>query len=115
MNAKGDDFLLNVIGPNIPALEAVKHIVYTASRSSNYRTHHSVIDWYADVAQVALALAHENVFTFKAGRGSTGQKSDGIVVNLAPDLLVQGSIRLGSGVPLREYLAKARANWLGGG
>ena len=86
-------------------------MVYTASRSSHYGTHHSVLDWYADVAQVALALAHEDVFTFKAGSGGMESNGDGIVVNLAPDLFAQGTQRLASGIPLREYKAKARVNW----
>lgn len=86
-------------------------MVYTASRSSHCGTHHSVIDWYADVAQVALALSHEDVFTFKDGRGGTEPNADGKVVNLAPDLLAQGTQRLASGIPLREYKAKARVNW----
>ncbi|PWW77965.1 hypothetical protein C7212DRAFT_362394 [Tuber magnatum] len=71
-NDKGDDFLLNIIGPNILTLEAINRMVYTASRLSNYGMHHLVIDWYADVAQGVLELAYENVFTCKAGRGSTG-------------------------------------------
>ena len=87
-------------------------MVYMASRSSHYETHHSVIDQYADVEQAALALVHEDVFTFKAGRGSIGQNGDGIVATLAPDLFAQGTQRLATGIPLKEYKAKARTNWV---
>jgi hypothetical protein len=50
-------------------------MVYTASGSSNYRTHHHIVDAYADVAQVWAALVEEEVFTFKAGRGGSAGES----------------------------------------
>jgi hypothetical protein len=69
-NAKGDEFLRNVIGLKIPALEAVKHMAYIASGSSYYRTHDHIVDAYADVDQLCTALVEEEVFTFKAGRAA---------------------------------------------
>jgi hypothetical protein len=74
--------LRNVIRPNIPALEAVKHIVYTASGSLNYHTHYDVVDAYADVAPVCAALNSGDVFPFNTGRGgSTGES-----VSYSPDV-----------------------------
>jgi len=56
---KGDEFLHNVISPNIPAVDVVKHMVYSASGSSRYHTHHHILDAYADVAQLCAALVEE--------------------------------------------------------
>jgi hypothetical protein len=66
-NAKGDEFRQNVISPNISALEAVKHMVYSASSESNHCVYPYTVDVYADVSQVCTTLVEEEVFTFKAG------------------------------------------------
>jgi hypothetical protein len=106
-NTKGDQFLLTVIGPNIPALGAVNHMVYTASRSSNYRTHHHIVVAYADVGQVCAVLVEDEVFTFKAGRGGSAAES----VSYLPDSWCQGLEKVSNLAPLGAYKLKERGCW----
>jgi hypothetical protein len=85
-------------------------MVYTASGSSNYRTHHHIVDAYADVAQVCAALVEEEVFTFKAGRGGSAGES----VSYSPDLWCQGLEKVSNAAPLKAYKLKARGCWTSG-
>ena len=106
-NAEGDEVLQNVIGWNICALEAVKHTFCSVWGSSNYHTHHCIIDAYADVAQVCTVLVAEQVITFKAGRGGLAGQS----VHYLPNLWCQGLEMVSYVAPLREYKLKARGCW----
>jgi hypothetical protein len=98
-NAKGDEFLQNVIGSNITSLEAVKHMPCSASSSSNYCTHHHIVDAYADEAQVYAELIGEEVVTLKAGRGSCAEEC----VSYSPDLWYQRLEKVSNGAPLGAY------------
>lgn len=108
-NAQGDEFLRDVIGPNIPSLEAVKQMVFKASGASSYGNQHHEVESFADVAQVCGMLVQEDVFTFTKGRGTAS--GDGAVVEEALDLFSEGVSRLATGAPLRQYKEKCRANW----
>jgi hypothetical protein len=98
-NAKGDEFLQNVIGSNIPSLEAVKHMPCSATSSSNYYTHHYIVDAYADEAQVCAELVGEEVVTLKAGRGSCAEEC----VSYSPDLWYQRLEKVSNAAPLEAY------------
>lgn len=108
-NAEGDEFLRDVIGPNIPSLEAVKQMVYKASGASSYGNQHHEVESFANVAQVCGILVQEDVFSFCKGRGTAS--GDGVVVEEAVDLFSAGISRLATGAPLKQYKDKCKANW----
>ena len=99
----------DVIGPNIPSLEAVKEMVYKASGASSYGSQHHEVDSFADVSQVCSLLTQEDVYLFKKGRGTAG--GEGLLVEVVIDLFTEGIGRVSTGAPLRQYKSKCRANW----
>ena len=84
-------------------------MVYKASGASSYGNRHHEVESYADVAQVCGLLVQEQVFTFRKGRGTAS--GDNVLVDEALDLFSEGISRLSTGIPLRQYKNKCRANW----
>jgi len=107
---KCDEIIWNVIGLNIPALEAVQHMVYSRHGSSDKYTHHHIVDSNADATQVCAELVEEEVSTFNAERGSSAAES----VSYSPDLCCQGLEIISNVASLREDKFKARGYWTNG-
>jgi len=84
--------------------------VYSASGSSNYCTHHHIVDAYVDAAHVCAALVEDKVFAIKAARGGSAGES----VSYSPDLWCQGLEMVINAAPSRAYKLKGRGCWISG-
>jgi hypothetical protein len=84
--------------------------VYSGSGSSINCTHYHIVDEYADVTEVNTTLVEEEVFTFKAGSGSSAGKS----VSYLLDLWCHRLEKVSNKAPLREYKLNARGCWTSG-
>lgn len=105
-NAKSDEFLREVVAPNVLTLWKSKEVMAQATGATSHGSHHSVVDSFKDVSFIVKLLLIEDVFLEKPGRGS-GDNGE----SLSLDLFTIGCSTLASGIPLHRYKRRARGNW----
>lgn len=105
-NAKTDEFLREVVAPNVLALWKSKEVMRRATGATRHGDHHSVVSSDEDIAVVVGLIVGESPFQEVLGRGSDENGEDE-----STDLFRQGTAALASSIPLQNYLRRARGNW----
>ena len=77
--------------------------------ATDYGNRHSVVDTYHDVIFIVNSLVVNKVFEKHPGRGS-GENPECV----STDLFGKGMTAIASGVPLQNYIQRARGNWYKG-
>lgn len=105
-NATTDAFFRDTVAPNVLTLWRCKTILAQATGATNHGNRHKVVETYPDVQFVVGLLLSEDIFTEQPGRGS-GEN----IERATRDLYVAGYQKLATGVPLANYIRRARGNW----
>ncbi|MCJ1346580.1 hypothetical protein MMC31_004798 [Peltigera leucophlebia] len=74
--------------------------------ATRHENRHSVVETYNDVTFVVKLLVAEKTFkeTLSRGSGNNGE-------NTNIDLFQKGTAALAGGIPLQNYIRRARGNW----
>ena len=102
-NAKSDEFLREVVAPNVLSLWKIKEVMARATQSTSHGNHHSLVGNSSDLCLLVKILVEDKVFELESGRGT--KKTEFV------DLFIRGSRIIAAGGPLEEYQRRARGNW----
>lgn len=105
-NAKTDEFLREVVAPNVLTLWKSKKVMAKVVKATDHGNRHKVVNSFHDVTFVVNLLLLESVFEEKPGRGFGNDEE-----SVSTDLYENGATTLASGIPLRNYKLQARGNW----
>lgn len=105
-NAKTNHFLREVVAPNVLTLWKTKKVMAKATGATNHGNRHAVVETYHDVMFTVNLLLAGEVFKNKPGRGR-GENEESV----RTDLFGVGLAALDTGVPLSNYIKRARGNW----
>lgn len=102
-NDKSDQFLRDVIAPNVLSLWKIKQVMAQATESTSHGDRHSVVSSTSDLSLIVKLLVEDAVFEYHPGRGTNGTEFI--------DLYIRGSRVIAAGGPLDAYQRRAQGNW----
>lgn len=108
-NIHSDQHLRETISRQVMSLHASKVSMERESRAHSYGTHSSLVRSSTDVANIVRVLLDEAICRDSIPRALDSVKEQPHWE--ATDLMGAGIARLATGVPLREYMQRARFSW----
>lgn len=107
VNAKSNEFLREIVVPNILSLWSCKEVISQATGATSYGNYHSFVAKLSDISLLVKHMIDDSILNEKLGR--TGIQNN-TTISAFPDLFYTGATYLSNGIALTRYVNSIHGN-----